>query len=153
MWNLSGQLVGYQHYRPDADKLLKNSPKEGRYFTYMTKVDGRVMLGVWGLESLDFKPDVLFVVEGVFKAVPFHNRRLPAIATLSNHPKQLRNFLWILSQTRQIVFVGDNDAGGKTTTKSMGYEMVLPPPHVKDADELTPEEFDAWINGIMENLK
>jgi hypothetical protein len=149
LWNLSGQLVGYQHYRPDSDKQAKNSPREGRYYTYVSKQEDRGhALAVWGLESLRYRNDVLFVLEGIFKTVPFHNRNLPAIATMSNNPKQLRNFLWVLSQSRRIVFIGDNDAGG-STTRSMGYEIHLPPPHVKDADELTDEEFDAWIEEVL----
>lgn len=149
IWNLSGQLVGYQHYRPDADKQAHNSPREGRYYTYVTKEgDKGHHLAVWGLESLAYRDDVLFVLEGVFKAVPFHNRNLPAIATMSNNPKPLRNFLWILSQSRRIIVVGDNDVGG-SSTKSMGYELRLPPPHVKDADDLTDEEFDKWIEEVL----
>jgi hypothetical protein len=33
IWNLSGQLLGYQRYRPGASKALNNDPREGRYFT------------------------------------------------------------------------------------------------------------------------
>ena len=63
LWNLSGQLVGYQQYRPFADKKAKNDPREGRYFTRLS----RDRVGVWGLESWQFS-DVLFLCEGVFDA-------------------------------------------------------------------------------------
>ncbi len=36
MWNLSGELVGYQTYRPNGDKKKFNNPHEGRYYTYTT---------------------------------------------------------------------------------------------------------------------
>jgi hypothetical protein len=143
LWNLCGQMVGYQHYRPDADKQRKNHPKEGRYFTYRTPDT----YGVWGLESLTLREDVLFVVEGIFKAVPFHLAGYPAIAVISNNPKPLRNFLYILSKSRRIVFVGDNDDGG-SATRSMGYEIVFPPGDVKDVDEVPQEEFEEWVRSI-----
>lgn len=149
IWNLSGQLVGYQHYRPDADKQAKNSPRSGRYYTYVSKEGDRGhRLAVWGLESLTYRDDVVFVLEGIFKCVPFHNRNIPAIATLTNNPKPLRNFLNILSKGRRLIFIGDNDTNG-STTRSMGYEFHLPPSHVKDADELSDNEFDTWIKGIL----
>lgn len=49
LFNLSGEFCGYQQYRPGASKTHKNSPKKGRYYTYLK--DGS--LGVWGLESYD----------------------------------------------------------------------------------------------------
>jgi hypothetical protein len=63
LWNLSGQLVGYQQYRPNASKEAKNDPREGRYFTRLA----RDRVGVWGLESWSFS-DTLFLCEGVFDA-------------------------------------------------------------------------------------
>lgn len=150
IWNLSGQLVGYQTYRPDADKQAKNHPRDGRYYTFVRdEASGVKFLSVWGLETLTFRDDVLFVLEGTFKAVPFHTRGIPAIATLSNNPKPIRNFLSILSESRRVIVVGDND-GDHTTTRSMGYELMLPPSHVKDVDDLTQEEFDEWLKQIME---
>ena len=32
LWNLSGQLTGYQQYRPEGEKKPQN--KQGKYFTY-----------------------------------------------------------------------------------------------------------------------
>ena len=31
LWNLSGQLVGYQQYRPSGEKKPQNNPKQGKY--------------------------------------------------------------------------------------------------------------------------
>jgi hypothetical protein len=47
LWNLTGQLIGYQRYKSNADKAKKNNPREGRYFTRVR--EGKV--GIWGLES------------------------------------------------------------------------------------------------------
>ena len=64
LWNLSGQWCGYQQYRPFAPKTLRNDPRGARYFTW-----AKDRLVVWGLESWDFRKDVLFVTEGVFVGV------------------------------------------------------------------------------------
>jgi hypothetical protein len=148
LWNLSGQLVGYQHYRPDADKHAKNSPREGRYYTYVSDEGRGHHLTTWGLESLTLRPDLLFVTEGIFKAVPFHNRGFPCVAAITNNARPIRELLWITSRGRRVCFVGDNDEGG-SSTRSLGYQIVFPPSHVKDVDDLVPEEFDSWVGGIV----
>ena len=74
LWNLSGQWVGYQQYRPFAPKTCHNDPREGRYFTW-----AKNRLAVWGLETWDFRQDLLFVTEGVFDACKLHNLGLPEI--------------------------------------------------------------------------
>lgn len=43
LWNLSGQLVGYQQYRPDAPKHHAE-PKLARYFTYHAHWRARLLL-------------------------------------------------------------------------------------------------------------
>lgn len=111
LFNLSGQVVGYQQYRPGASKEQNNDPRNGRYYTYVTPNT----LGVWGLETFLYKTDVLFVTEGVFDACRLHNLGLPAVAVLSNNPKGLANWLWSLA--RWVVVVADNDKAGLTLTK------------------------------------
>jgi hypothetical protein len=106
LWNLSGQLVGYQQYRPFADKTVPNNPKLGRYFTY-----SKNNISVWGLETYHWRNDVLFVTEGIFDACKLHNQGLPAIAVLSNNPKQLKP--WLGSLPRLTISVCDNDDAGK----------------------------------------
>lgn len=152
LWNLSGQMVGYQQYRPSASKDKKNHPRTGRYYTYVTpESENTRYLAVWGLETLSFRSDVLFVLEGTFKCVPFHRRRLPAVATMSNNPKQLRNWLFLVSRSRRVVVVGDNDGSG-SATRSLGYDMVFPPKGFKDVDDLDDEGFDRWLEEIRIEL-
>jgi hypothetical protein len=105
LWNLSGQWCGYQQYRPFAPKTLRNDPRGGRYFTW-----AKDRLVVWGLESWDFRKDVLFVTEGVFDACRLHNLGLPAIAVLANDPKRIRP--WLGSLARHTVAVCDADDAG-----------------------------------------
>ena len=148
LFNLSGKLVGYQVYKPDKDKTRSNDPRDGRYFSYASKEDKTNYLSPFGLESLDLRDDILFVTEGIFKAIALHNVGYPAIATLTNNPKGLKNFLYILSKTRRIIVLGDNDEGG-SATRSMGYEFVLPPARVKDIDELSEGEIKEWLKNIL----
>jgi hypothetical protein len=111
LYNLSGQLVGYQQYRPEGSKKPGNNPKLGKYFTYKKQPT----LGVWGVESLHLTPHVVFLTEGVFDAARMTERGYSALAALSNDPsRELWNWLFCLN--RRVVAVCDNDknkAGSK----------------------------------------
>ena len=112
LWNLSGMLVGYQQYRPDASKAPNNDVRLGRYFTRVKQPT----IAVWGVESLDLTPHVVFVTEGVFDAARLTERGYSAIAVLSNDPKrELRN--WLKSLARKVVVVCDNDSAGRRLAK------------------------------------
>jgi len=117
LFNLSGQLVGYQQYRPFAPKSVRNNPKDGRYFTY-----AKDKLAVWGLESFDYRDDVLFVVEGVFDACKLHNLGVPAVAVLTNNPSQLKPWLGCLP--RLTVAVCDNDKAGLKLAETCSKHVV-----------------------------
>ena len=112
LWNLSGQLVGYQQYRPEGVKKPQNNPKEGKYFTYRKMPT----LAVWGVESLHLTPHVLFLTEGVFDAARLTERGVSAVAVLSNNPTaDFRNWLGCLN--RKVVAVCDNDEAGRRLAK------------------------------------
>lgn len=132
LFNLSGQLVGYQQYRPGASKEQNNDPKNGRYFTYTSP--GK--LGVWGLETFLFRTDILFLTEGVFDACHLHNLGLPAVATLSNNPKGLAN--WLSSLARWVVPVADNDKAGLALTQYGNESLICD--SEKDLGDMTDEE-------------
>lgn len=121
LYNLSGQIVGYQQYRPDAGKEKKNYPREGRYFTYRLKRT----VGVWGLESLNLRKDLVFVTEGVFDAARLTELGQPALAVLSNDPTaDLRNFLVCLG--RRVVAVCDPDSAGRKLAKVGNQVEIMP---------------------------
>lgn len=112
LWNLSGQLVGYQQYRPDSDKKKHNHPKEGRYFTLRKQPT----VAVFGVESLSLRGDVVFVTEGIFDACRLTELGFPAVAVLSNDPSwDVRN--WLSCLPRKVVVVHDNDKAGLKLTK------------------------------------
>ena len=113
LWNLNGQLLGYQRYRPGASKALNNDPREGRYFTRL--VNGCTT--VWGLESWSLS-NTLFVTEGIFDAARLTARGYSAVATLSNNVSPtLASWLWVTRKTRPVVAVCDNDAAGRSLAR------------------------------------
>jgi DNA primase len=138
LYNLSGGLVGFQQYRPDANKEKKNQPKTGRYFTY--RKEGT--LGVFGLESLHLTPGLVFVTEGMFDAMRLTERGFSALATLSNNPTaDLRNFLTMLPA--HVVAVCDNDKAGLKLAEFGDEALVL---DSKDLGDSTDEEVDALLS-------
>lgn len=150
LYNFSGKLVGFQKYDPSKKKMLNNDPDECRYFTHITPESNDIIkkahqqLGVWGIETFHYRNDVLFVTEGIFKSSIFHKFNIPSISTLTNDIIRFSNWLWILSKTRRIIIVGDNDEGS-TRTISRNFDIIFPPNHVKDVDELNSSEFLSWI--------
>jgi len=111
LWNLSGQMVGYQQYRPSATKERRTNPKDSKYFTKVSP--GQI--GVFGVETLNMSPKYLFLVEGIFDAVRVHNLGFSCIATLSNNPVHLKNWLGCLN--RQIFGILDSDDAGNKLAK------------------------------------
>jgi hypothetical protein len=140
LWNLSGQLVGFQTYKPDCDKTRNNDPREGRYFTYRSLPS----LALFGVESLFLRSDVVFVTEGVFDACRLTERGFPALAVLSNNQKpELRD--WLLSLNRRVVAVCDNDAAGKKLAK-FGTESATMEDH--DLGDASDEAVDRLLKEL-----
>lgn len=144
LWNLSGQYCGYQQYRPFAPKTTRNDPREGRYFTW-----AKDRLAVWGLESWDFRKDVLFVTEGVFDACKLHNLGLPAVAVLANDPKRLRP--WLGSLARLTVAVCDADAAGASLSKLCRRSLTVA--HGKDLGDLSQTQVFDFVKENFPQLK
>jgi hypothetical protein len=141
LYNLSGQVVGYQMYRPGADKTARNDPREGRYYTH--KTEGTLV--VFGVESLHLTPNLVFLVEGVFDAARLSLRGFSALAVLSNNPtKDLKGFLKCLN--RKVVVIYDNDAAGVKLAK-FGHEAVCL--DSKDVGDASEEE----LNQLLKNYE
>ena len=136
LWNLSGQLVGYQQYRPTGEKKPQNNPKEGKYFTYRKLPT----LALWGVESLKY-PGSLFVCEGVFDACRLTEKGCAAVAVLSNNTGwDLKNWLSMLN--RRVVAVCDNDDAGRKLAK-FGHEAVFT--HEKDLGDSSED----YVNSLV----
>jgi len=141
LWNLSGQLVGYQQYKPLKNKEKNNHPKECRYFTFRKAPT----VAVWGVESLDLTPNLVFVTEGVFDAARLTERGVSALAVLSNNPgTDVKNWLSMLN--RRVVCVCDNDAAGRKLA-ALGHEAVFC--QDKDLGDSDDEFVDALVDRFL----
>lgn len=119
LWNLSGQMVGYQQYRPYGSKSAKNCREDGKYYTYIS--EGQI--GVFGVETLCYKPELLFVCEGVFDICRVHNLGFPGIATLTNDSQHLRS--WLKATGRKVIVIPDDDEAGKKLLSIGSYAINL----------------------------
>ena len=139
LYNSSGKLVGYQLYRPAADKGKKNDPKLGRYFTYLPKeVDG-----LFGLEQ-DFGGP-LFVVEGIFKAAKLHSLGISSVAVCGSSPKRLNSWFRAVAEQREVIAVGDNDPAGAEFVRIVGRGGQSP----VDLDEMSDEEVKCLVQELL----
>lgn len=121
LWNLSGQMVGFQQYRPGAGKKRDNHPRDSRYFTWRKDK----VVGVWGLESWNLS-NTLFITEGIFDAARLTHFGVSAIATLANDVNDsTARLLWILRQHRKTVAVCDNDIAGRRLARLATTSHVM----------------------------
>jgi hypothetical protein len=109
IWNLSGQLIGYQQYKPDANKVISNNPHKSRYFTRLK--DKKI--GVWGLESWNLS-NTLFVTEGIFDACRITNHGHSAICVFGNSvSSSTMRWFETVRKFRPVVAVCDDDDSGR----------------------------------------
>lgn len=130
LWNLSGQLLGYQQYRWDMPKK-GNKPYMNKYFTYLPKGT----LAVFGLEYIpeNYRGDVI-VVEGIWEAVALMSIGKTAIAVLGNNPKPLRQWLSIMPWN--VIPYCQPDKAGKKLANLYPENAVF---FDKDLDEIIEE--------------
>lgn len=141
LWNLSGSLVGIQQYKHLAGKERCKNPRDMRYFTVAGKVDKYSKLVAFGVDLLSNKQKVLFLVEGVFDAVPLHNKGVNALATLTNNPKHLAS--WLRSLGYYLVALCEGDNAGKKLAGVADEAVYLP--EGKDPADMPEEWFDELI--------
>ena len=141
LYNISGQLVGYQQYRPTSAKKSLNNPKEGRYYTYRSQPT----VTLFGVESLHLTPRIVFVTEGLFDAARLTAKGVSALAVLSNNPTpDVYNYLHSLG--RYVVCVCDNDTAGKKLAK-FGHTAVTTEEHdLSDSSE-------SYVDSLLEKFK
>lgn len=108
IWNLSGQMLGYQEYKWLKPKTHGNHPRDQKYYTYLSKNT----LGVYGLNLLPKNYlGTIYLVEGVWEVVYGYAFGIPCIAVLGNNPKQLKN--WIDSIPNKVAALCQPDKAGK----------------------------------------
>lgn len=154
LYNLSGQMVGYQKYNPDYEKTGQSNlsdPRMAKYFTWVSEEGYGKKIAVWGLESLDIMTDkFVFITEGIFDAARIQEAGYPAIAVLSNNPTDsLKHWLKTLPQKKIVIY--DNDKAGKKLIGVGDYAYTVP--SGKDANDLTPEEAKVFLKDCLVNSK
>lgn len=150
LYTLTGQLAGYQTYRPEGVKntsegrKLGFKPQELKYFTYVSRDEKKMQftVAVFGLENFDWKKRTVYVVEGLFDAVKLHSLGLNAVAVLCNNPKPLRAFFKALGM--RVVGVLDNDAAGLELAKVCDEYHLCPPG--RDPGDMTPCELKELLS-------
>lgn len=116
LYNLSGQIVGYQCYSPELPKRDNRAEEfEKRYYTYLTKPSKDIMLTAFGLDILDPKKRKIFLVEGIFDACRLHSLGLNALALLCSDIGFLEGFLTSLGY--ELIPVCEGDEAGKKLAK------------------------------------
>lgn len=150
LYNLSGQMVGFQKYNPNYLKTGQtklDDPRMVKYFTWVTEEGKGKSIGVWGLESTQFGDDYIFITEGIFDAARIHEAGLPAIAVLCNNPSDsLKSWLATLPQKKIVIY--DNDAPGRKLMKVGDFSYTVP--RDKDVNDLTPEEAKVFLDQCLE---
>ena len=132
LWNLSGQLTGYHHYRPDMPKDANNHPYDSRYFTRVSNSP----VTVWGIESW-YNSNTLFVTEGLFDAARVTWNGFSAVCVFSSDMgKSTLGWLNLVKQIRPVVSLCDNDAAGiKLAKHGHQHYTVQSAKDFNDADE------------------
>ena len=144
LYNLSGQMVGYQRYNPNGIKKRGNDLRH-KYYSYIAPEGDKSKLAVWGSENIDPKNPNLYATEGIFDAIKLMNAGLPVIATLTNDPKQLKSLFGALN--KHIVVVTDNDVAGKKLAKYGDEHYTVPDGH-NDLGDMTQEEVNKFVENI-----
>lgn len=113
LYNLSGQMLGYQAYRWDKDKVRNNpNPRMQRYFTRLPKET----LAVYGLHLLpEGYLGPIFLVEGVWEAIVGYFFDVPCLAVLGSDPKGLMN--WVHSISNPVIALVQPDSAGQKLKK------------------------------------
>ena len=153
LWNLSGQLVGFQHYNPLAksrfdksDKAEDRTFRDLKYYTWITKIECKKpirMIGVFGLDLLDFSDNNCFVCEGVFDACRLHNIGLNAIALFELNSQSINDWVSILGYN--IIPVCDGDKAGRKLLKLSTKGEYIVVGDGKDLGDLTDEEINLLL--------
>ena len=152
LYNLSGQMVGYQKYNPNYPKTGQsnlNDPSITKYFNLIGDEGYGKKIAVWGLESVNFQDDFIFITEGIFDIARVHEAGYPGIAVLCNDPSDsLKTWLKTLPQKKIVIY--DNDIPGKKLIKLGDYAYTVR--SGKDLNDLTKSEAKEFLDNIVDSL-
>jgi hypothetical protein len=151
LYNMSGQIVGYQTYRPGRPKVGQGlSPEMAKYFTHVASNGRDKMIAVWGVENIRPDDTRLYVAEGIFDAIKVVNAGRSAIAILTRNPKFVRDWFKILNM--KIIGLLDNDDASRSDVKRglWAYvdEVHFTPDPYGDLGDMPQHEVDQLLNRI-----
>lgn len=155
LYNLTGQMVGYQKYNPNYPKKGQNSahaadPRLVKYFCWVGEEDVNRKIAVWGLESYSFTDKYMFITEGIFDIARAHEAGYPGIAVLCNDPNpQLKYWLETLPQIKIVIY--DNDKAGEKLKKLGDYCFSID--GGKDLNDLSPKEAKKFLDNIIKKIE
>jgi len=154
LYNLSGQITGYQKYNERYPKTGQNrldDPRKAKYFIWAGDEGSGKKLAVWGLETTKIDDKYLFITEGIFDCVKIHNAGYPGIAVLCNDPSgSMRNWLNSLPQKKIVIY--DNDRAGRRLRSVGNYSFCVPGDN-KDLGDLTQEEANQFLKDCMNEIE
>lgn len=143
LYNLSGQIIGYQQYNPLGDKKVFNDKAKAKYYTYCKTPT----LKVRGVESLlEYKSGPVFVTEGLFDAARMIWNGFAAVAILCNNPPR-EYFNWLSSLAREVVVVADGDSAGSKLLKLSSKNFICP-----DGEDLGSVN-QSFITNLLDELQ
>ena len=153
LYNLTGQMVGYQKYNPAYPKKGQKDlgdAKITKYYNWVGDEQDGKKIAVWGLESYDIKSKYLFITEGIFDIARVHEAGYPGVAVLCNDPNpQLAFWLKTLPQTKIVIY--DNDIPGRKLRKFGDYAFSVE--DVKDLNDLSPEDAKIFLDNIIKTIE
>lgn len=157
LYNLSGQLVGYQKYNPNYEKKGQrkaDDPTMVKYYNYVGDEEGKFStikkIGVWGLESYKWSDKYIFITEGIFDIARAHQAGYSGIAVLCNNPTpQLIYWLKTLPQTKIVIY--DNDKAGEELRKVGDHSFTIE--NGKDLNDLSPDEAKSFLDDIISKIE
>lgn len=153
LYNLSGEMVGYQKYNPNFPKKGQgkvDDPRSVKYYIWVGNEEKGKKIAVWGLESYKFTDKYIFITEGIFDVIRIHEAGYPGIAVLCNDPSdQLKNWLKTLPQKKIVIY--DNDSAGEKLRRVGDYSYSVPAG--KDLNDMTQEDANKFLDDIVDKLK
>ena len=153
LYNLSGQIVGYQKYNnryPKKGQRTSSNPRLVKYYNYVSDEDMSKMIAVWGLETYKITDKYMFITEGIFDIIRAHESGYSGIAVLCNDPnQQLVNWLETLPQIKIVIY--DNDKAGQELKKLGDYSYSVE--NGKDLNDLTPDEAKQFLDNIINTIE
>lgn len=125
LYNLSGQIVGYQRYNPSFPSAFPGDGKQSnlrdrRYYNYVSS--GKI--GLFGIDTFNLNVKCVFITEGIFDACRLTNRGACCFAMLTNTPSSsMKNFLSCLG--KPVIAICDNDVHGRKLKNSAHYHETV----------------------------